>query len=64
MLMLFSILLGGGSWNGSVKAADFDANGTSPIFPSVMPSTDEVKYAAEHFSVALSSLKVVSYSGI
>lgn len=45
-----------------MKAADFGANGTSPIFSSVMPDTDDVKYAAEHFSVALSSLKVVSFN--
>ncbi len=33
------------------------------MFSSMMPpDSDEVKYAAEHFSVALSSLKIVSYT--
>lgn len=54
------MFLGGGSWNGSVKAADVNAGGTTPMFSSIMPTTDEMKPATEHFSVALSSLKVVS----
>jgi len=54
------LLSGGGSWIGSSKASEVDANGVSPAFPtSVLPETDEVRPAAEHFSIALSSLKVV-----
>lgn len=56
----FCNFLGGGSWNGSIKASDFNGEGMSPIFSKLLPTSDEVKQATEHFTVALSSLKVVS----
>lgn len=34
--------------------------GTTPAFKPILPDTDEVLPAAQHFAIALASLKVVS----
>ncbi|CAL8141750.1 unnamed protein product [Orchesella dallaii] len=52
--------LGEGSWLGDLMAGNATvSDGTTPAFKPVLPDTDEVLPAAQHFAIALASLKVV-----
>lgn len=60
LYMCISILSGERVWLGSLTANETMTEGTTPVFKPILPDSDEVLPAAQHFAVALASLRTVS----